>query len=104
MSFPIDFSKANVIALGDFTHPLDATPEFFTHWSTLSNLGTVTINIENDSTVTMTATITRFVGSDITIEINAANNRSVTVPGAKSLLINELPADTVVGQYVIVLN
>jgi len=108
MSFPFDDTGGNIIALGEFDHVADATPGFFTHWSTLTNIGTVTITIENESTVTISVRITRFSGPDIDIDINAAgtddNNRSVTVPGAKALLISEDTAADVFGDYVIVLN
>lgn len=107
MSFPFEDTGGKIIALGEFSHPLDATPGFFTHWSTFTNLGTVTINIENESTVTLNVRITRFSGPDIDIEVNAgpvANNRSISVTGAKSLLIQEDTTATVSGDYLIVLN
>jgi len=106
MTFPISDVGGKLIASGDFSHVADATPAFFTHWSTLVNIGTVTITVQNESTALLHVKITRFTGADIDIDIDPTgitdNNRSVTVPGAKSLMIQEDPAVTVDGDYIIV--
>jgi len=109
LNFGVDLVGSNVIAQGDYFHPADATPDgFFTHWSTLSNIGPVTINVTNESTVTVTVRVLRFSGPAVDIDVspqgvNSSNNRSVTVPDAQALQIQEETAD-VVGEYLIVKN
>lgn len=103
LNFGPDPIGSNVIAQGVFFHAGDATPDgFFTHWSATSSVGTTTLNITNLGAENLTVRILRVVGEAIIIEISPGNNnRSVTVPNALALQVQEETVD-VDGEYLIV--
>jgi len=99
----VELTGSNVIAQGVFTHAADATPGFFTHWSTPSNIGALTVNVTNTSTVSIMVQVTRFGGNPtVVIEISAGNNRSVSVPDGQALQISSDAAAIVTGEYAVI--